>query len=220
MYCRNLAVIGVTLALSACGSTGKSLTISTIPQGATVIEQGTGKRFVAPATIHYDMDKRFIDHEGCLRINSYAAHWASGAILYPETQLWRLCPGGPSHVMSLQRPSAPRIEVDLAVESTRISEIERQRRESEIRRLQGQQALGEGMQSLGKALGCSLAGGCRQNSSPPKVVILPAPSPYSIQAQPIPQKEPPPWARKRSPTDIGTVCDVDIYGRSYCGLRK
>jgi hypothetical protein len=66
--------------LAAGCATHARLAISSVPEGANVIDSITGEDYgVAPRTVYYDTADVRPDAEGCFYLNGFEARWVSGA---------------------------------------------------------------------------------------------------------------------------------------------
>ncbi|MDE2078692.1 MAG: hypothetical protein KGI91_16730 [Burkholderiales bacterium] len=116
--------------LLACGlagcSTQASLTVYSQPEGAYLVEKGSGKSYgVAPTTVVYDAStlKNFRNAEGCYVVKGFEAKWVSGATAALE--LITLCGSSTgAYNITFSRPQDyPNLDKDLQfalqVQSTR-----------------------------------------------------------------------------------------------------
>jgi hypothetical protein len=212
------AVVWIALVLAACGTPQKTLLVNTAPQGALIVDETSGHQTLSPATLYYDAAAldRHRDAYGCSQVAPLSVHWRSGVMSSTGGPV-RLCGSGSSWQITVQRPSGPGLDTDIAAEAARLQELRLLALEQQIRNQQGQAALAEGFQSLGYGIGCTAGGGCGQNSPPP---IFVQPPTSRAMTPPSPGREVPPWARKQDPLDNGLVCDVDSWGRQYCGPKQ
>ena len=140
------------LMLMGCASQ-KSLTIYTNPPGATLYEQG-GSKYTSPITLYYDTDPAYTDAAGCRLARPFTAVWSSGAKVDADSRPLRLC--HEHSAITIDRPDVAGLEHDLKMADL----MARRALLSEIQRLEGQAAMAEGMETLGEAIGCQIAGGC------------------------------------------------------------
>ncbi len=158
--------VSALLGLAACAAPQKSLTITTVPEGAVLFELGTGQRYVAPVTVYYDLDERFVDSRGCFHAQPFIAIWASGTTLNPPAGPILLCGDRDDWVMTVHRPvDAPGLDRDLAAAEARQRQLQIEALDREIRRLDGQAALAAGMESLAYGLTCAAGGGCSRGDT-------------------------------------------------------
>jgi hypothetical protein len=123
------------LLLVACAPT-YSLTIHTEPQGALLVEDGTGAQFRSPAVLTYALTEQHRGSDGCFRIRPIVAHWVSG-VTAGSSDFIPLCGNYTSWTLMIERPAgAPGLEQDLAAAAARESELKLAQIAEEIRRLE------------------------------------------------------------------------------------
>ncbi len=166
----------VSLVLIGCAPQ-KSLTVYTNPPGATLYEK-SGTTYTSPATVYYAVDPAHIDSQGCYLVQPFTAVWSSGARIDGGIAPLRLCGAQPAFAITIDRPDVPGLDQDLAMAQLLI--------EREIRRLQGQAALAEGVGVLTKGIVCRTSGGCSTGQ------------------------------RRSNPVEIRTNCRTDSFGNTYC----
>ncbi len=110
---------GLFLILLSCLFTGcetqARLVISSVPEGANVIDSITGEDFgVTPRVVYYDTSKLKPDSEGCFYLNGFKARWMSWAT--EQVELVKVCGSTTgTYQIAVNRPSAyPGIEQDMA----------------------------------------------------------------------------------------------------------
>ena len=144
------------LLVSACGSQ-YILYIDTVPSGATIWQVGASNSYTTPVELAPDPNYRH-PTTNCILTNRVYAKWQSGATTASQDPL-QLCGKFDAWTLTLRRPSSyPGLETDLMVEQRIL--LERQPVSEH-----GAAALSAGVESLGRALGCS-AGGGRCSSTP------------------------------------------------------
>lgn len=110
---RKILVIFAPLSLFLAGCVGTSLQVRTNPEGALVTEMGTGKQYMAPVTIKYNWDEKFVK-DNCLRAKGYKATWPSGATIQTK-EIITMCGGPKNYYIDLNRPpSHPELDKDMA----------------------------------------------------------------------------------------------------------
>jgi len=140
-----------------------SLTIQTEPQGALVVEQGTGAQVRSPAVVTYEFTEHHRASDGCFYVRPMVAHWASGATA-GSSDLIPLCGNNTSWTLMIERPAdSPGLEQDVAVAAARQMELELAQMEEEIRLLESQALAASSWQQAGHAMGCAIAGGCSRS---------------------------------------------------------
>jgi hypothetical protein len=150
------------LLLAACAPI-YSLAIQTEPQGALLVEQGTGAQFRSPAVLTYQLTEQHRGTDGCFRVRPVVAHWASG-VTAGSSDLIPLCGSHTSWTLMIERPAgAPSVEQDLAAAAARQRELELAQIEQEIRRLESQAYAASNWEQAGYAMGCAIAGGCTRS---------------------------------------------------------
>ena len=215
---RILLMMGLTL-LAACGTSQKTLVISTVPEGATLVEVRTGRPYLSPVSLTYKPDPAYTDKNGCLHVSAYTAVWSSGVRLEATAQTIALCGEHSFWNMTLRRPEGKAgLEEDLAAERARHQMLRQEKLAREIKRREIDAAMVNAMGNLGESLGCLAGGGCSRNRRP--TYYDPVEPRRSVSPPPLPNRETPPWARKRDPLELEMICDVDGYGRSQCGLKE
>ena len=148
--------------LVACAPT-YSLTVHTEPQGALLVEQGTGAQYLSPAVVTYEVTEPHRASDGCFHVLPFVAHWASGATA-GSSDLIPLCGNYTSWTLMIERPAgAPGLEQDLAAAAARERELELAQIEQEIMRLESQALAAHSWQQGGYAIGCAIAGGCSRS---------------------------------------------------------
>lgn len=241
MHVGPLSVV-VLIVLTGCVAENatKTLNIHSVPEGATLTERRTGAKHKTPVSLQYPVDQRFVDANGCLTVNSFIAQWGSGVTMRPQADTIQLCGNRPIWTMTIHRPNAAGLEYDLSLEADHLARL-RALKSSEATRSakpslspSAQQSIGNLGFAIGYALSCGVAGGCDAlaiDSPKQRINSLPRNNPYGrpgSKPYSVPLGAPlgstddnvPIWARKRDPMDTSTVCDMDIWGNSYCGLRR
>lgn len=152
------------LLLVACAPT-YSLSIQTEPQGALLVEQGTGAQYRSPAVVAYQLTEQHRGSDGCFRVRPYMAYWASGVTTGFSDPI-PLCGNHTSWTLTIERPAgAPGLEQDVGAAVARERELELAQLEQEIRRLESQAYAASSWNQAGYAMGCAIAGGCSQSRS-------------------------------------------------------
>ncbi|MFQ8430659.1 hypothetical protein [Amaricoccus sp. W119] len=101
------------LALSACSTNTRQLSIETNPSGATFYEEGTGATHQAPITLYYSLPETSREADGCFTIRPYVIYWTSGAAVQGAN---RLCGDNLQWAMRYDRPVGhPNLAADLRV---------------------------------------------------------------------------------------------------------
>lgn len=110
-----LMVVGAVLLSFGLAGCAAQLQLRSMPEGALLIENGTGRTFRSPAVVPYVLTNENRDANGCLLVRGYRAVWASGAqVASPDTI--RLCGTGPVWEWKFDRPDgAPNLAVDIAI---------------------------------------------------------------------------------------------------------
>jgi hypothetical protein len=148
--------------LVACAPT-YSLTVHTEPQGALLVEQGTGAQLLAPVVLTYELTEQHRGSDGCFRVRPVVAHWASG-VTAGSSDLIPLCGNHTSWTLTIERPAgAPGLEQDRAAAAARERDLELARIEQEIMRLESQAHAASSWEEAGYAMGCAIAGGCSRS---------------------------------------------------------
>lgn len=148
--------------LVACAPT-YSVSVHTKPQGALLVEQGTGAQFVSPAVLTYELTEQDRGSDGCFHVRPIVAHWASG-VTAGSSDLIPLCGNYTLWTLTIERPAgAPDLEQDLAAAAARERGLKLARIEQEIRRLESQAYAASSWEEAGYAMGCALAGGCSRS---------------------------------------------------------
>ena len=120
--------------LVACAPT-YSLTVHTEPQGALLVEQGTGAQYLSPAVVTYEVTEQHRASDGCFHVQPFVAHWESG-VTAGSSDLVPLCGNHTSWTSMIERPAgALGLEQDLAAPAARERELEFAQLEQEIGRL-------------------------------------------------------------------------------------
>jgi hypothetical protein len=140
-----------------------ALTVNTEPQGALLVEQGTGAQYRSPAVLTYELTEQHRGSDGCFRVRPVAAHWASG-VTAGSSDLVPLCGNHTSWTLTIERPAgAPGLEQDVAAAAARERELKLAQIEEEIRRLEAQAYAASSWEQAGYAVGCAIAGGCSRS---------------------------------------------------------
>jgi hypothetical protein len=178
---RAMVYLGGAL-VAACAPT-YSLTVQTNPQGARLVEQGSGAQFISPAVLTYELTARQRRSDGCFYVRPVVAHWTSGAAAGPSEPI-SLCGNYASWTLTIERPAgAPGLEQDLAAAQNRERELEVAQINQEIARLEMQALAASSWQRAGYGIGCAIAGGCPESrpsgfGTGPAGYSSPLPSPY------------------------------------------
>ena len=145
--------------VAACAPT-YSLTVQTNPQGALLVEEGTGAQFVSPAVLTYQLAAQQRRSDGCFYVRRLVAHWTSGATTGPPQPI-SLCGNYSSWTLTIERPAdPPGLEQDIAAAIARQRELESARINQEIARLEMQALAAPSWQAAGYGIGCAIGGGC------------------------------------------------------------
>jgi len=155
------AFLGGTLA-AGCAPT-YSLTIHTNPQGALLVERGTGSQYLSPAVLTYELTEQHRKSDGCFHVQPVEARWASGAAAASSERI-ELCGNYASWTMTIERPTdAPGLEQDVAAAAVRERQLKLAQMDQEIRHLESQARMAAASEQGGYAIGCAIAGGCPTN---------------------------------------------------------
>ncbi len=115
----------ILVASTAVGCSSKyAVTFDSVPQGATLICNGTNWGYT-PKTLYYDQE---VKSRSSLNLGSCSANWVSGAKQYYGTIPVQQFPDGVKQ--TLQRPNTPGYEKDAEFE-LKAKQMEYQRRQAE-----------------------------------------------------------------------------------------
>ena len=113
---RNLVFIIFALALVCGCATRASLTVFSLPEGAAIIENDTGKSVGStPVTVFYDpaVLLQHRDDKECFVVKGFEARWVSGAV--DSIEVVRLCgsDSGDYKITFYRDPDYPDLEKDI-----------------------------------------------------------------------------------------------------------
>ena len=155
---RLVMCLGVTL-VAACVPT-YGLTVNTNPQGALLVEEGTGAQFISPAVLTYgtsraatEVGRVLLCPAGCGPLDERGDRRA----IRTHFALRQLCLVDADHRAAGGRTG---LEQDLAAAAAHERELELARINEEITRLEAQARAASSMQEAGYAMGCAIGGGC------------------------------------------------------------
>lgn len=126
---RIVAAAAAGLVVASSSGRAEQLQLWSLPVGAVVTENDTGKTYRTPVTVNYTPGNvKDRNSNGCLIVKGYTATWQSGA-KSSSPQVLQLCGVGPIWNYKFERPAeAPGLSIDVEVQN----QIANNRRANEL----------------------------------------------------------------------------------------